>query len=47
MTLQNSPTDWDKHFDDLIALDYLLNCLIMTLLLTISEFGELLLIPNT
>ena len=30
-TLQGSPTDWDKHFDDLIDLDYLFNSLIMTL----------------
>ena len=68
MTFQDSPTNWDKHFDDLMEravkrmhiltvckrngysvsdLDYLFNCLIMSLLLTVLEFGVLLLIPNT
>ena len=69
VTFQDSPTNWDKHFDDLMEravkrmhilrvckrngysvsdLDYLFNCLILChFLLTVSEFGVLLLIPNT
>ena len=67
VTFQDSPTKWDKHFDDLMEralkrmyilsvckrngynvsdLDYLFNCLIMSLF-SVSWFGVLLLIPNT
>ena len=69
VTFQDSPTNWDKHFDDLMEravkrmhiirvckrkgysvcdLDYLFNCLIMSLFTYyLLEFGVLLLIQNT
>ena len=68
VTFQDSPTNWDKHFDDLMEravkrmhilrvckrngfsvsdLDYLFNCLIVSLFTYCIKAWVLLLIPNT